>query len=610
MKKTSQKLFTTALVSAVAVSPLAAVGTTNTAHAESLDATGIATAFNDLSAQEQEIANIVLKNVREDIDAFIEPTYTGEQRTRLITAFGNVLADIPTGLSDNDLAAIIQGRYNTFIDAIRADLGANGTADELAAYINDIATDLIMESGNVDPSNLNAFVDRLKAVVTEENPMPQGVNDVMTFGDTETLARVLSEIQYEVDLVVNPEEPVEDNGDGELVTDDSALQDQTERVIENIQATEELETFVVEAGPDTTEVAIPYSIVDAIDEKNSTAVIGVQTDLGSYQLEVSSVDYVGLAAAMGITLSELQIVVQITPADSTPNTLLGRDVLVDAVTFEVFASNTASVDSESVEITEFFAPLGRSVTSDVPLFDPLTTVAVRINGDGTVTPKPTFVENVVGGEGTEVVFYSNTNSTYTVIENFQTFDDVDGGRTVAEPYIEKLASRLIVKGVSADMFMPAKNITRGEFAALLARGLGIEPIEAGDGTFPDVNSTMAVNRNGEIYAAVDAGIISGYTDGTFRPSATITREQAAIMISKAMQYVGDHKITFDGDKNISAFTDYTKIGAAAQPHVERVYEAGYINGFLDQSYRPKTATNRGQMTIILYKFLNSVQFIN
>ena len=82
-------------------------------------------------------------------------------------------------------------------------------------------------------------------------------------------------------------------------------------------------------------------------------------------------------------------------------------------------------------------------------------------------------------------------------------------------------------------FMPSRQVTRAEAAAMIGRVLQLDG-EKRSTIFKDVG----VNNfaSGFIQSAVDSGIISGYGDGTFRPNGIVTRGEMAIMISRAFGY--------------------------------------------------------------------------
>ncbi|WP_042349341.1 N-acetylmuramoyl-L-alanine amidase [Bacillus massiliigorillae] len=99
--------------------------------------------------------------------------------------------------------------------------------------------------------------------------------------------------------------------------------------------------------------------------------------------------------------------------------------------------------------------------------------------------------------------------------------------------ITYLAQGKITSGDANGNFMPKSNVTRAQFAALLGRALDL------DGTqrktkFKDVG--VSNFASGYIQAAVDKNIISGYSDGSFKPNGLVTRGEMAIMICKAFGY--------------------------------------------------------------------------
>src|SRR4051794_18804007 len=86
------------------------------------------------------------------------------------------------------------------------------------------------------------------------------------------------------------------------------------------------------------------------------------------------------------------------------------------------------------------------------------------------------------------------------------------------------------------------------------------------------------------------GIITGYSDGTFRPDEEVTRAVAAIMIGRALDLNGEQRET--------RFSD---VGAAqkASGYIASAVTEGIIQGYSDGTYRPYETVTRGQMAIFL-----------
>lgn len=107
------------------------------------------------------------------------------------------------------------------------------------------------------------------------------------------------------------------------------------------------------------------------------------------------------------------------------------------------------------------------------------------------------------------------------------------------PYVDALLNSGIINGISNEHFGVGMQISRQDAATILNRILvlykkGITPDEISyqDGDTISSYARQAVERLDK------AAIITGFEDGTFRPHDVITRAQAAVMIYRAIQFVG------------------------------------------------------------------------
>lgn len=638
MKKsiTKSKALKATLVGAVAFTPVLAVTPTADAATdesyrdylaglytdtvlstpEARDAFRVAATYLDTNVTSVELNAMLDKNLNESeqaaanriLEQFFQLVFGTE--TNFVEAFKEFKED-PQNVADvrllfganitadaiADFAMTVQ---NSFFQQIRLS-NSNTTSFYISAY----ATALLSNDDHPVYPKFRSILDDSTTVINELNQIaadPEFNTDVTPA--LNYLKAALREVQpYQPPASGGsgtPSTPVVENG--ELTVDAGTITTNPQAVIAAINAAATVEEIVITLSAGAEEVEVPATIVAALKAKNADAVVVVETEAGSFNLPVAEINLAAAATQLGVTQAELSLLVKVEEVTNPLTGQAGLKVLAPAVDFTL-----ALVDAQGEQyvINRFSKPATRALVANGTL-NPTTTVAVVVQPNGSYSAVPTFVP----AGNSEALFYRNTTSVYTLIENFQTFKDVDGGKSWAEDYVEKLASRMIVKGVNSEEYKPSNFITRGEFAALLSRGLGISAADLNKKVFKDVTTDQAANKNGEVYAAVEAGIIQGYEDGTFRPYDRITRDQAAIMISRAIAYLGDEKVAFNKDKNSSEFNDYTAIGATARPHVERVYEAGYIDGFLDDTFRPGAETNRAQMAKILYNFLQSVKHIN
>lgn len=101
-----------------------------------------------------------------------------------------------------------------------------------------------------------------------------------------------------------------------------------------------------------------------------------------------------------------------------------------------------------------------------------------------------------------------------------------------------LASSGIAAGFSDGTFRPAAPVSRQAMAAFLYRAAGSpEGDDPGcnDAPFPDVPASHQFC--GEIAWMVAAGITTGYDDGTFRPTDTVTRQAMVAFLQRLRSYV-------------------------------------------------------------------------
>jgi len=123
------------------------------------------------------------------------------------------------------------------------------------------------------------------------------------------------------------------------------------------------------------------------------------------------------------------------------------------------------------------------------------------------------------------------------------FSDIDDANVDAA--VSKLVAYGIITGYDdngdgiAEVFKPNNQITRAEFAAIVTRMKGLDdslPTEAVTG-FGDLdNDPDRAWARPYVKAAVGAGIVNGFPDGTFRAADPVTYEQAVKMLICAAGY--------------------------------------------------------------------------
>ncbi|MEI8217396.1 MAG: S-layer homology domain-containing protein, partial [Eubacteriales bacterium] len=159
------------------------------------------------------------------------------------------------------------------------------------------------------------------------------------------------------------------------------------------------------------------------------------------------------------------------------------------------------------------------------------------------------------------------------------FSDTSGHWAASS--IDKAVSYGFVKGYLDNTFKPDNPVTRAEFSTMLNGALGITNTTSI--SFSDVPSNEWYYAS--VRRAVAAGYTGGYEDNTFRPNGKITRQEAAVMISKILPPA-------QGTTSLSGLGDNGSIADWARTAVMKVFAAGYIKGDNNNLYRPTASLSR------------------
>ena len=171
----------------------------------------------------------------------------------------------------------------------------------------------------------------------------------------------------------------------------------------------------------------------------------------------------------------------------------------------------------------------------------------------------------------------------------------------ASAYTTYLYDSGVVQGVAAQggfLFQPDQNITRGEFALMVARWMGLD-LSAYAGVelpFADLDTIpawcldamKAMYAEGILQGSLDNGVLMG------RATASISRAEAMTILGRIQ---GQGYLRAD-----LSFTDAGQVAAWALPYVESLVGQGIISGY-DNLLRPNDSVTRGEVAKMLYSML-------
>lgn len=148
-------------------------------------------------------------------------------------------------------------------------------------------------------------------------------------------------------------------------------------------------------------------------------------------------------------------------------------------------------------------------------------------------------------------------------------------------------------------YRPADMITREEAIVMIAKAVGL------DGTpretkFDDVPKSNV--NSGYIQSAVDAGIIYGMREYEFVPKNPLNRLQMSLMLIRAFKLPLEDRVP----EGTRLFKDVSSSDFGAN-FVQSIVRAGITNGYPDGTFKPYTGLTRAHMAAFLTRTMKYVE---
>jgi len=207
-----------------------------------------------------------------------------------------------------------------------------------------------------------------------------------------------------------------------------------------------------------------------------------------------------------------------------------------------------------------------------------------------------FTFNVPAVDEETKIEEEDKNNANNVVKN--PFTDIE--TVFSKDEILALYAAGITTGTTATTFSPNRNITRAQFAVMMARALKLHSNK--ETAFTDVKGKWYQK---EVQALAEVGIVKGVNATTFNPNANITRQQAAAMIMRMLEYKG-YKATVAA--NALSFKDANEVFDYAKQAVSELQAQDIMTGSKGYLY-PQSNLTRAQMAKILKRSLQLVNLI-
>lgn len=165
----------------------------------------------------------------------------------------------------------------------------------------------------------------------------------------------------------------------------------------------------------------------------------------------------------------------------------------------------------------------------------------------------------------------------------------------AENIIDKWLSMGYITGYPDGSFKPEDFITRAEFVKIVNTAFGFK--DTAEISFIDVKKENWYYE--EIQKSYKEGDIIGVSETEFAPDNYITREQAAIIVSRLLDLEGNVS-------GADGFYDSSQISGWALGYVGAVAEGNLIKGYEDNTFRPQNNIKRSEAVVLLDRVLNGI----
>ncbi|WP_256762069.1 S-layer homology domain-containing protein [Cohnella sp. WQ 127256] len=404
----------------------------------------------------------------------------------------------------------------------------------------------------------------------------------------------------------------EDDKSTEIVeVDNKVIESKIDEVLnDNANAVSKvIQVIIADTKSEVVKVVLTGDIIRKLETNNFN--ISVKRGNVEYVIPAEELTISKVAESLGVSennLVNIRIEVRIAQVDKSMAAKYSEiaqsnraELILLPVEFEIVAKVTKKDGTTEEVVIKRFSNYVERILEIPEGVDPnKITTGIVFNSDGTYSHVPTEV--LQKDNKWQAKLNSMTNSSYSVIWNPIIVKSVENHW--AKDAVNDLASRLVI--FNPEKFEPNKAITRADFAEYIVRALGLyRDGSTHQNSFKDVSVTG--DRALAILIANEYGIVTGYSDGTFRLDQQITREEAMVMYSRAMKIT---KLIGTDLAIYNTYTDYGKVSSWAEPSVIEVLAAHVFNGTSVMTISPKSNLTYAEAAVAIQNLLIKSNLIN
>ena len=353
--------------------------------------------------------------------------------------------------------------------------------------------------------------------------------------------------------------------------------------------------------------AVPAQVTGVL--AGATVNVAAVPTLAGYTFDGWKKDNVKVTAfpmpAENVTLTGTWELIPVSGLSVTKDVYAINNVLVDAnksytvnandvVTWKITVSNEGNVALRGVSVEDTLT-IGKTSVA-LKLYDAdgnqVTSLYLAAKGeDGAVKVLYASYKVTAKDQGYKLAYTVVADAGDNGPKDSDTNDDFKvKDAIVYVPTLNKKDHVAYIIGYEDDTVRPENNITRAEVATIFFRLLTDDSRArywSQTNDFSDVSSSDWFNN--AVSTMANAGILTGYPDGTFKPNAPITRAEFAAIAARFSD------VSYNGS---CSFTDVAKTHWAAD-EIALAEHLGWITGYPDDTFRPgRNITRAEAMTLI------------
>ncbi|WP_339174790.1 S-layer homology domain-containing protein [Solibacillus sp. FSL R5-0691] len=185
---------------------------------------------------------------------------------------------------------------------------------------------------------------------------------------------------------------------------------------------------------------------------------------------------------------------------------------------------------------------------------------------------------------------ANSNVIYTDIPNN------DQGRAIRE-----LTKRGILFNTKNRLVQSSKQVSRLDVAVMIASALDVSSNTKSK--YLDIANTQQLKL---VQGLLEAGIMSGATSSRFAPNASVTKQEAAIIIANMYRYLNQDLAKAYNELNFS-YTDIANLTFEARQSIAILELFGVVDG--EGLFNPEKALSRGEFAELIYNALIAIDYL-